>query len=188
MLLTSILIQELKIVHLFRMQKYKDVVTVSFLRSGNQKSLQSTHNTKHKVESRDCFNYLLKIGVEVTRDDVEFLIKRFLYDSPHFKVKNPLRWDWKDNGYDSEDTHFESVDQKPSRQKLKPQTQNKSVPRKYDHNTPKQHSVKYKDHPYKESQTNEFKNFIKSKKSSSRGQPSKKYSRSNTVSQMLATK
>ena len=102
------LIQELKVVHLFNQPKYKNVVTMSILSPGNQKSLQTVYNTKHKIEARDVQKYLKSIQVEAKWDDVQFLIRRFLYESPYFRVKNPLRWDWKDT--DSDETHFESVD------------------------------------------------------------------------------
>lgn len=110
LLLTELLIQELKVVHLFSQDKYKDVVTLSILLPGNQVSLQTPHNVKHKVEARDWYNYLRKLGVQTTWDDVQFLIRRFLYESNFFRVKNPLRWDWKELACDSEDTHFESFD------------------------------------------------------------------------------
>lgn len=101
--------------HLFSMPKYKNVVSISILAPNNQKSLQNVYNSKHKIESRDWYNYLQKLGVDATWDDVQFLIRRFLYDSKYFRVKNALRWDWKEPHDDSEDTHFESVDHNKAR-------------------------------------------------------------------------
>ena len=52
--------------------------------------------------------YLNSLGLKPSWDEVEFLIRRFLYESEYFRNVNPLRWDWKDYNMDSDDTHYES--------------------------------------------------------------------------------
>jgi hypothetical protein len=110
LLLTELILQELKLVYLFTLPKYKNVVTMSILCPGNQKSSHNIYNTKPKVEAGDVLKYLKTIDIKASWDDVTFLIKRFLHESPYFRVNNPMRWDWQEMYYESDDTHFESDD------------------------------------------------------------------------------
>lgn len=111
LLLTNMFIQELKVVHLFQREKYHIVVTTSILNAGNQKSLPTLYNAKPKVEARDVLKYLQNLGVEASWNEVDFLIRRFLFESPYFRVPRPLKWDWKDHRHtESEETHFDSMD------------------------------------------------------------------------------
>ena len=106
LLITNMLIQQLKIIHLFHLPKYSTVVTTSIINPGAQDSLPTIYNAKHKVEARDILKYLQSLGLKATWNEVEFLIRRFLYESPYFRVVNPLRWDWKDyQGMESDDTY-----------------------------------------------------------------------------------
>lgn len=117
LLLTNMFIQELKLIHLFQLPKYNLVVTSSLLSPGHQKSLPTLYNAKHKVEARDILKYLKSLGLKANWDEVEFLIRRFLYESPFFRVPNPLRWDWKDyQETGSTETHCESVNLNSGRQ------------------------------------------------------------------------
>lgn len=81
----------------------------SLILNANRGSLQNAQNTKHKIEARDIYNYLTDLGVKPKWDDVQFLIRRFLYESPDFRVNNPLRWDYRENT-ETDDTHCESTD------------------------------------------------------------------------------
>lgn len=111
LIVTDMFIQEMKLIHLFQQDVYKVVVTTSILNPGNQKSQPTFYNAKHKVNSRDVLKYLQSLGLKATWDEVDFLIRRFLYESEYFQVPRPLRWDWNDFQHtDTDDTHFESVE------------------------------------------------------------------------------
>lgn len=124
------------------------------------------------------------LGVNASWDDVQFLVKRFLYDSRHFRVNNPLRWDWKQIPNDSEDTHFESIDRSPP--KLQVKRLANSVPRNPDLETREMYAVGQKFHPYEEEQADFYKKFMK-KQSKQRSQ-SKRGMNERTLSQMLNQK
>jgi hypothetical protein len=128
----------------------------------------------------------MMLGVNATWDDVQFLVKRFLYDSRYFKVSNPLRWDWKEPPNDTEDTHFESIDYNPPKPQVKRLTN--SVPRNYDLETREVYAMHQKFHPYEEGQAQDFKKFIKKQSKSKQRSQSKKGMKKRTLSQMLNQK
>uniref|UniRef100_A0A7S3KU66 Uncharacterized protein n=1 Tax=Euplotes crassus TaxID=5936 RepID=A0A7S3KU66_EUPCR len=167
LLLTNMFIQELKIIHLFHMEKYQIVVTTSILNIGSQKSLPTTYNAMHKIEARDVLKYLKSIGVQASWNEVDFLIRRFLFESPYFRVPRPLRWGSKDNqNTESDETHFESVDL--NYQKVYRQRVNKSA--KSLGNSDTKMTIKHRYHPYEENQKKGYKNFMNGYKKNRKSQ------------------